>query len=283
MKIEINKKYKTRDGKTVQILKSSHGEFHGASTEVNGTSDDMKYWSWDLAGNYKTGASHPLDLVEEVCEFKVGKTYLTVGGDKVLITYILDTPTWPWRIEGKINGEYNYKYKWLLNGSFSLYKKTPNDLIYPPKEFVENVENTPKKLVIEAGKFYKTRDGHKVTIYKTGAKGSHYPIHGCISHENVESCRSWKADGTFYTNRIESMNDIVSEWIEPEVLPIIEWTQLPAWANFVAMDKNNTWYYYTEKPSLESDCYCNRFMGRIPDSYSPKYNGDWKKSLQSRF
>ena len=69
-------------------------------------------------------------------------------------------------------------------------------------------------LIIEVGKFYKTRDGMKIRIYAVDGHAD-YPIHGAI----LNSCGEWvitfwpTAEGksSLYP---ESVGDIVGEWEE---------------------------------------------------------------------
>ena len=69
-------------------------------------------------------------------------------------------------------------------------------------------------LIIEVGKFYKTRDGYKVRIYATDVSPNNQ-IHGAI----LNSCGEWvikfwpTAEGksSLYP---ESVGDIVGEWEE---------------------------------------------------------------------
>jgi len=71
---------------------------------------------------------------------------------------------------------------------------------------------------LEAGKFYKTRDGHKAYI-----AGKHfdstipYPIVGWI--ENEDCPQTWKPDGVF-TLSGNAEYDLVAEWREPETRTI---------------------------------------------------------------
>lgn len=66
---------------------------------------------------------------------------------------------------------------------------------------------------IEAGKFYRLRDGLKARIYATdGARQC--PIHGSYFSEGQWHQGIWDASGA-YSSSITSSLDIVSEWREP--------------------------------------------------------------------
>jgi len=68
-----------------------------------------------------------------------------------------------------------------------------------------------EKLVIEAGKFYKTREGKKVVIYAVGC-GKHSAIHGAI-YDADGSCEvyEWSHDGGVCLPE-ESYTDIIGLW-----------------------------------------------------------------------
>lgn len=71
----------------------------------------------------------------------------------------------------------------------------------------------------------------------------------------------------------------------------INWNQIPRWLNFVAMDKNETWQFYSNRPVLNSEEEISRyfwrqenpgFLMRVPEEFAPKFSGDWTESLISR-
>lgn len=138
-------------------------------------------------------------------------------------------------------------------------------------------------LKIEAGKFYKTRDGKKARIYATDG-GECYPVHGAILVCNKEWCtKSWKADGRewFWSQTID---DIVSPWIDP---PVVDWDSLPKHIVAVAMDENGLWYGYVAVPKrYESDWdikeryYYSDWL--LYCEHTPAFSGDWRDSLAVR-
>lgn len=68
---------------------------------------------------------------------------------------------------------------------------------------------------IEAGKFYRTRDGRKARVYAVdGTLGTSSEIHGAVFHGGAWGARQWSKSGS-YNNTIERELDIVSEWAEP--------------------------------------------------------------------
>ena len=67
-------------------------------------------------------------------------------------------------------------------------------------------------LIIEVGKFYKTRCGYKVIIYAIYPKKERYTnIHGAFLLNNEWDIAGWFPNGNFY-NYDGSDFDIVSEW-----------------------------------------------------------------------
>jgi hypothetical protein len=75
---------------------------------------------------------------------------------------------------------------------------------------------------IEAGKYYKTREGRKVFVSHRctnpfGLIGSEpdFPLEGYMSNGDRDRL-SWRDDGT-YNYAGEHMNDILAEWKEPKV------------------------------------------------------------------
>jgi hypothetical protein len=69
----------------------------------------------------------------------------------------------------------------------------------------------PAPLTLEAGKFYKTRDGRKVGPMEAGVPGQ-------IDAEytwTVDGCY-YAADGSYWADHEESSSDLVEEWVDPD-------------------------------------------------------------------
>lgn len=66
--------------------------------------------------------------------------------------------------------------------------------------------------------------------------------------------------------------------------PVVDWSVMPAWAKWVAVDKSGTWCWYTDEPSINDRHYVvdNGIYGTIPREHAPTYTGDWKNSLVGR-
>lgn len=71
---------------------------------------------------------------------------------------------------------------------------------------------------IEAGKFYKTRDGRKARVYAV-ACGGEYPIHGAMEYpDSGWWAFTWDVFGHNSSGE-QSPNDLFSEWVD-EPIPI---------------------------------------------------------------
>jgi hypothetical protein len=120
-------------------------------------------------------------------------------------------------------------------------------------------------LKFEVGKAYRTFDGRKAVCLTTTLDGK-FRIGLQVGGRLIEIT----GDGDY----------IASEWVDK---PVIDWSLMPAWAKFVAMDSNRRCFWYTHKPSLERLWYViDGDYGKIPAEYAPKWDGDWKNSLIER-
>jgi len=131
-------------------------------------------------------------------------------------------------------------------------------------------------LNFEVGKAYRTRDGRKAVCLTTTLEND-YPlglqIDGFLYRATV--------DGYDYISKSETQNDIISEWIDK---PVIDWSTMPAWAKFVAMDRSGVWFWYEKEPIIGESTWRPEtdYHGEIPSEYAPKWDGDWRNSLIER-
>lgn len=137
---------------------------------------------------------------------------------------------------------------------------------------------------IKPGAMCRTRGGLKARIYAVDGWG--FPVHGAILGEMCGGSgweiQKWHSNGAA-TIANDTIIDLVGPWIER---PIVDWSKMPAWANWVAMDENGEWFWYSEEPRLNqcltewipsgSDC------GQIPPEYTPTFTGNWHDSLVER-
>lgn len=81
----------------------------------------------------------------------------------------------------------------------------------------DNIEPVGASLKIEAGKFYKTRDGRKVGPM-VGPAYSGYWVKSVLSDEDGET---YDYDGKCYYSADEDDNDLIAEWVEPAAVPVV--------------------------------------------------------------
>ncbi|MEE9984187.1 hypothetical protein [Agrobacterium pusense] len=82
-----------------------------------------------------------------------------------------------------------------------------------------NLEPSAATLKIEAGRFYKTRDGRKVGPMIED-KWHDRDYGWTVEHEfNAEYGKAWRADGTFHVDRSKKHSaDLIAEWIDEPVV-----------------------------------------------------------------
>lgn len=87
---------------------------------------------------------------------------------------------------------------------------------------------------IEAGKFYKTRSGHKAFVAGVSPFASTQPLYRMTGFvDGGQSGTSWNIEGEFAADGMRSPEDLVAEWIDPptplEALKAIV-THMDGWA-----------------------------------------------------
>lgn len=136
-----------------------------------------------------------------------------------------------------------------------------------------------EKLKIEAGKFYRTRDGRKAGIYRTDVNHPEYSIHGYVEFDSVEYPLVWRSDGRYFDTG-EHCTDLISEWHESLGF---DWDCLPPWCNkCIAMNEDGAWNAYSNEPTPRPWGSYNVYATiiAIPREYQPKnFTGDWTDSL----
>lgn len=101
----------------------------------------------------------------------------------------------------------------------------------------------------------------------------------------VDEFMEWAADKEFVTQsgQVVKLSSIY-KGIE------FDWACLPAWANWIAMDKDGGWKWFREKPAISEDYEIWNQMvdnayysGFIPNEYFPSnITGSWKDNLHKR-
>lgn len=135
-------------------------------------------------------------------------------------------------------------------------------------------------ITLTPGKHYRARDGKKVRIYATDGRG---PIrcHGAYLTPYGWQLTTWTGGGE-YSPGSETVNDIISEWIDR---PEGGWEHLPPWIKWRAMDEDGRWFGCEEKPARLSSKWEPDFRKSfilIPPDYCPTYTGPWTDSLDER-
>lgn len=69
---------------------------------------------------------------------------------------------------------------------------------------------------IETGKYYRTRDGHKVRIYATDGRDAR--VHGALELARGWDMHTWSNTGLWCGPSDDSL-DIIAEWHEPKLRP----------------------------------------------------------------
>jgi len=134
------------------------------------------------------------------------------------------------------------------------------------------------------GKFYRTRCGYKLEVYRTDRLGK-LPVHAGVFFDERWNIVSLTIEGKFRTeSEIIHNCDIMSIWTDP---PVVDWIILPKWTKAIAMDGDGDWYGFTiipEKMSLTEiwNDPNDDYIFNIPPEYAPKYDGSWEESLVIR-
>jgi hypothetical protein len=116
---------------------------------------------------------------------------------------------------------------------------------------------------IKPGAFVRSRSGQKGRIYATD--GGNHPIHAAVLLDDGWNARVW------------TVEDVIGPWIdEPDASEL--WPVLPPGIQWLAMDKDGTWYGYPTEPDLCDECWIRPSVCWVPPEYFPKFTGDWKDS-----
>lgn len=109
------------------------------------------------------------------------------------------------------------------------------------------------ELDIKPGQTWLRRDGGKARIYATDGMGL-YSIHGATKVEGGWKLMSWDASGSFYPIEPDFDYDLIRLYDWREGLKPI-WTVLNPRFICLAMDENQEWYCYEDKPSRNEGSY----------------------------
>jgi len=132
-----------------------------------------------------------------------------------------------------------------------------------------------KNLKFEVGKYYRTRNGDKVICLTNTLRGPYK-----IMFQLNEDTFTTTITGENWAGCSNKPKDIISEWVEKV---IVDWSAMPAWAEFAAMNADGTWYWYTNEPKFENGFWNANFKkGNIPVKYAPEFKGKAEYSLTKK-
>lgn len=203
MKIKVGKKYKTRDGRVVEINDDKGSHLFPFVGTVEG--EPFKR-VWSNGGVYTQGCPTELDLVEEIVEEKkfklqVGKRYKTRDGRETTTIEPFGDPMFPFC--GSVGG--NFK-TWTEDGFWMEGGGTVSDL----------VEEIAEPIKLQAGKKYRTRDG-RIAKIEAEVRDGKYPFSGVIEGQNL-LYHYWSKEGFHHIGKV-SQEDLIEEIVEPKPEP----------------------------------------------------------------
>lgn len=133
---------------------------------------------------------------------------------------------------------------------------------------------------------YKTRDGRLArvksrvhrSILNHSCDGFFGSIDGIVSF--------WVPGGRVCNGTIEDHPaDIIGPWVEPKKEPEVDWSKYPEHVKYLAMDANDIWHWFTQRPSkgcrgfTRAAGHLYAVCGVLPHEGYPKYYGPWEDSL----
>lgn len=130
---------------------------------------------------------------------------------------------------------------------------------------------------IEAGKYYRMRNGVRVCVAATNKPGSH----NVLGWSDDGHIGAWLPSGKFSADT-NTGSDIISEWVEPERIP---WEHLPKWCRWWAKDANGRECGYEVRPECTTNVWFREQDSGIvylPNALFSNYTGDWRNSLRER-
>lgn len=135
---------------------------------------------------------------------------------------------------------------------------------------------------IEAGKYYRTRAGRKIKLLSTEGVFPYVGIGAHVTAKGLGDIGNWCDDGFVLANQHEHPDDVVAEWVDK---PEFDWSVIPPWLNYLAMDGNLTWYLYASKPTFSDtrwDPEADADICKVPKQYAPCWTGRPEDSLVER-
>lgn len=135
------------------------------------------------------------------------------------------------------------------------------------------------ELKFEVGKCYRSRCGDKYRVVATDCNFTHPIV--AIPEKGIAILVT--REGFFGFPNDMNGKDLIAPWLDA---PEVEWAAMPKWANYVSKDSSGNWNYSIREPYIESGesewMIRDGCFSQIPNSYCPKWSGDWRQSLVKR-
>lgn len=214
MRLEIDKRYKLRDGTEITVLQ----EMKVDSKYVIYGEDDSGYtYTWTKDGTYNIDTKgNPWDVVEKLphpaLSFKEGHQYKLRNGNIVTITKIHEDPEYIYVVDG-IDEDIN-TFSWTKEGFIDHIAGEGMQWDIVKEYFVTDEEVPEKPLRIEEGKKYILKNGDIVTINKVNDEGNtQYPV---VGTDESGITMIWTLDGKYDIEEKVDQWDIQQEYHEIE-------------------------------------------------------------------
>ncbi len=136
-------------------------------------------------------------------------------------------------------------------------KEQPEDLLSP---WVDKPE---------VGEGFRLLEGDELPLASDEIwwKGYHWSNHSWHYAGDKETAAQGQARGIFFRRR---------------TTPLVDWSAMPRWAKWVAMDANGEWFTYAIKPTQREGYFSGGSVGSIPEPFEPSFTGPWTASLVER-
>lgn len=187
MKIELNKRYEMRNGKTINIVLNDNSLVYPFKA-------DSGDWYTKDGHFWEEGYESPKDIVRDISKdlrLEVGKTYKTRNGRMIVIVKKREDDKYPFLSD--TGSTYTSK------GTFFCYEESSNDIV---EEVVFD-----KKDFIEVGKTYLNRKGEKIKIEREDTNQTVYRF--------ISGDKSYSDIGHFCDKVTEY--DLIDEYVEISV------------------------------------------------------------------
>lgn len=134
-------------------------------------------------------------------------------------------------------------------------------------------------LRIDAGREYRTRDGHRARVREIIGGGDPTILGELLEPvAGVWFKREWSISGC--SPAFPGL-DLVAEWSAQPARPDVPWDKLPPEIRWVAMDLAGRWCGYPVEP-IKTDAIWRGGNWRLYPSHSPQWSGNWQDSLVKR-